>query len=115
MPTRRANVYWISNDKGAVLVRQRAMKGLLAGMTEFPSSDWIEGKVKFVPPFEAEWKRLRGVVEHTFTHFNFEMTVWAAQTITPALGGRFVHVDALEGEALPSVMRKVAAHALKAK
>ena len=115
MPTRRANVYWISNNKGAVLVRQRAMKGLLAGMTEFPSSDWIEGKAKFVPPFAAKWKRLRGVVEHTFTHFNFEMTVWSAQAKAPALGGRFVDVAALDDEALPSVMRKVAAHALKAK
>ena len=115
IPTRHAHIYWVTDGNRAVLVRQRAMKGLLAGMTEFPSSDWIEGKAKFAPPFDAAWKRLRGVVEHTFTHFNFEMTIWATQTETPALGGRFVHVDALEGEALPSVMRKVAAHALKAK
>jgi A/G-specific adenine glycosylase len=115
IPTRHAHIYWVTDGNGAVLVRQRAMKGLLAGMTEFPSSEWIEGKAKFSPPFEAKWKRLRGVVEHTFTHFKFEMTVWATQTETPALGGRFVHVDALEGEALPSVMRKVAAHALRVK
>ena len=115
VPMRRAHVYWIADGNGAVLVRQRAMKGLLAGMTEFPSSDWLEGKAAFTPPFAADWKRLRGVVEHTFTHFNFEMTVWAAQAKTPALGGRFVDVAALDDEALPSVMRKVAAHALKAK
>jgi A/G-specific adenine glycosylase len=114
VPTRRAHVYWISDHNGAVLVRQRPMKGLLAGMTEFPSSEWSEGKAAFTPPFAAEWKRLRGVVEHTFTHFNFEMTVWATRRKTPALGGRFVDIETLGDEALPSVMRKVAAHALKA-
>jgi A/G-specific adenine glycosylase len=113
VPRRHAHVFWIEDGKGAVLVRQRPMKGLLAGMTEFPSSEWSAAKSGFVAPFAADWKRLRGTVEHTFTHFHLELAVWAARRKTPALGGRFVGLDELDGEALPSVMRKVAALAMK--
>ena len=115
VPTRYGQVYWVTDNKGRVLVRQRPMRGLLAGMTEFPSSDWSERKTKFIPPIEVEWKKLHGVVEHTFTHFHLELTVWATQQKTPTLGGRFVDVAKLDNEALPSVMRKVAAHAVKPK
>ncbi|MBG1233335.1 A/G-specific adenine glycosylase [Aestuariivirga litoralis] len=115
VPTRTAHVYWVSNSKGEVLVRQRAMKGLLAGMTEFPSSTWQEGEQDFVAPFAAEWKRVPGIVEHTFTHFHFEMIVWKSVSDQPVLDGRFVPVESLMDEALPSVMRKVAAHVLKGK
>ena len=113
VPMRYGHVYWITDGKGGVLVRQRPMKGLLAGMTEFPSQDWKERKGKFQEPFTSEWKKLHGVVEHTFTHFHLELTIWTAQRKTPALNGRFVSVDQLADEALPSVMRKVAAQALK--
>ena len=113
VPTRYGQVYWITDNNGRVLVRQRPMKGLLAGMTEFPSQDWNERKEKFQEPFTGEWKKLRGIVEHTFTHFHLELTVWTAQRKSPALSGRFVEVDQLANEALPSVMRKVVAHALK--
>ncbi|MDE2385757.1 MAG: A/G-specific adenine glycosylase [Alphaproteobacteria bacterium] len=113
VPTRFAHVYWVKNAAGEVLVRQRPLKGLLAGMTEFPSSAWDERQAEFVPPFSATWKELPGVVEHTFTHFHLEMKVWQARASRPVLDGRFVAPAALDGEALPSVMRKVAAHALK--
>ena len=115
VPTRYGHVFWITDSQGRALVRQRPMKGLLAGMTEFPSQDWNEQKAKFRKPFTGEWKKLRGVVEHTFTHFHLYLTVWTAQRKTPVLDGRFVEVDQLVNEALPSVMRKVAAHALKLK
>ena len=115
IPTRRAHVYWISNAAGEVLIRQRPMKGLLAGMSEFPSSDWVEDAAEFAAPFKASWKRLPGLVEHTFTHFHFEMTVWRGHSDEAVLDGRFVTVETLMEEALPSVMRKVAAHVLKAK
>ncbi|MEO9167774.1 MAG: A/G-specific adenine glycosylase [Aestuariivirga sp.] len=113
VPTRYGHVYWIENGKGAVLTRQRLMKGLLAGMTEFPSSDWVEQRAAFAAPLDLEWKRMSGIVEHTFTHFHLELTVWRSQKKTPALNGRFVSFAELEHEALPSLMRKVVAHALK--
>ena len=115
VPTRYGNIWWVSDGAGKVLVRQRPMMGLLAGMTEFPSGDWNAKKIKFAAPFEADWKRLRGTVEHIFSHFHLELSVWTATKGEPMVGGRFVSYDELSGEALPSVMRKVAAHATKAK
>ena len=115
VPTRYGHVYWIENARGDVLVRTRATKGLLGGMTEFPSSDWIDGKrMMFAAPFEADWKKLSGLVEHTFTHFHLELTVWKTVLAKPVLDGRFVKTKVLATEALPSLMRKVAVLAMKA-
>ena len=112
--TRFGHVFWIENMKGDVLVRTRASKGLLGGMTEFPSSDWVVGqRLKFAAPFEAEWKKLTGLVEHTFTHFHLELNVWKTVVANPILDGRFVKKKVLATEALPSLMRKVAVLAMK--
>ena len=114
MPTRYGHVYWIENLKGDVLVRTRASKGLLGGMTEFPSSYWVDGKrVMFAEPFEADWKKSTGLVEHTFTHFHLKLNVWRTVVAKPVLGGRFVKKKVLATEALPALMRKVAVLAIK--
>jgi A/G-specific adenine glycosylase len=110
VPTRYGHVYWMTNSAGQVLVRARALRGLLAGMTEFPSSDWVEGGLEFAPPFKGNWKKLSGSVEHTFTHFKLELSVWALKVRAVKMDARFVSVDLLKDEALPTVMRKVAAH-----
>jgi A/G-specific adenine glycosylase len=55
------------------------------------------------------------VVSHVFTHFPLELVVYRAQlprgAIAPA-GARWIGLKDLAGEALPSLMRKVVAHAL---
>ena len=59
--------------------------------------------------------RSAGVVRHVFTHFPLELCVYMADVParTPAPAGmRWVALGALHGEALPSLMRKVVAHAL---
>jgi A/G-specific adenine glycosylase len=105
-----------------VLLRQRPGKGLLAAMTEVPGSAWSHD---FEPRRALDatprlgrtlrWRKLPGVVRHVFTHFPLELTVFTAQapkgTRAPP-GARWVLRDELAGEALPSVMRKVLAHAL---
>ncbi|MAU62068.1 MAG: A/G-specific adenine glycosylase [Parvibaculum sp.] len=65
-------------------------------------------------PLEAEWKLVPGLVEHTFTHFHLELEVYTATTrkkLVPGEGA-WVPLDEIAGEALPTVMRKVAAHAM---
>ena len=114
VPTRFGHVYWMTNTAGEVLVRARPLRGLLAGMTEFPSSEWQEAGIEFLPPFKGPWKKSSGVVEHTFTHFKLELTVWKLKVRGPKLDARFVAVDKLKDEALPTVMRKVVAHIEKA-
>jgi A/G-specific adenine glycosylase len=55
------------------------------------------------------------VVSHVFTHFPLELVVYRAEfpirTGAPA-GARWIPLADLAGEALPSLMRKVMAHAL---
>jgi len=64
---------------------------------------------------EVYWRRIPDVVRHVFTHFPLELTVYLAEfpARTPAPAGmRWVALSGLAGEALPSLMRKVVAHAL---
>jgi A/G-specific adenine glycosylase len=115
LPTRKGYAYWIMRKDGRVLLRQRPEKGLLGGMLEVPTSEWthrLPRDFAALAPVTAEWKSQPGVVKHIFTHFRLELTLLATRlSRTPRLGDdfRWVGVDELAGEALPSVMRKVVA------
>ena len=108
---------------GRVLLRQRPASGLLGAMTEVPGSDWAHDfdmarALVAAPRFDAKpkWRRLPGVVRHVFTHFPLELAVFTAPLprATKAIkGSRWVKLADLPGEALPSVMRKVLARAIK--
>jgi A/G-specific adenine glycosylase len=58
---------------------------------------------------------MAGVVRHVFTHFPLELIVYMSEvpsrTAAPK-GTKWIKVAELDGEALPSLMRKVIAHAL---
>jgi A/G-specific adenine glycosylase len=118
-PLRFGVVFWAVNDNGEVLLRRRPEKGLLGGMMEFPSTDWQSGPWNWaqagaVAPLAAEWRPLAGTVSHVFTHFHLQLAVAAAASSAPPPAGAFwCPISQLNGQALPSVMRKVAKHALK--
>jgi hypothetical protein len=63
---------------------------------------------------EVLWRPIPGVVRHVFTHFPLVLVVFsrvfAGKTPAPK-GMRWVARADIAGEALPSVMRKVLAHA----
>ena len=64
----------------------------------------------------VKWRRLPGVVTHTFTHFPLELTVYTAglpKSTRAPKGARWTKVAEISGEAFPNVMRKVIAHALE--
>jgi A/G-specific adenine glycosylase len=105
-----------------ILLRTRPEKGLLGGMTEVPTSDWLAAQddhaaLKQAPVLKAatRWHRKAGMVTHVFTHFPLELAVYtarvAAGTRAPP-GARWVEIATLVDEALPNVMRKVVAHGL---
>ena len=76
--------------------------------------DFDENTALDEAPFKAKWRRVPGVVTHVFTHFPLELIVYAATVPARSRaprGARFVALDQLGREALPSVMRKVLAHA----
>jgi A/G-specific adenine glycosylase len=105
-----------------LLVRTRAEKGLLGGMTEVPGSNWLAAQddktaLKQAPSIKgiARWHRKAGVVTHVFTHFPLELVVYTAIVAAPTRapkGMRWVPIATLRDEALPNVMRKVIAHGL---
>jgi A/G-specific adenine glycosylase len=119
VPTRRGVAFWIERADGAVLLRRRPEKGLLGGMMEVPSTQW-SAKVtdaEAQAPLAAAWKKLPGKVEHTFTHFHLELTVWLAENVIDGAlrddgDYRWTKRQDLAGEALPTVMRKVVSHVL---
>jgi A/G-specific adenine glycosylase len=119
---RHGAAFVIVRADAKVLVRSRSAQGLLGGMTEVPSSIWshdfdAKTALDHAPPLPVSrsmWRRIAGVVRHTFSHFPLELAVYriAVPTRTEAPAGtRWTAVTDLESEALPTVMRKVLAHA----
>jgi A/G-specific adenine glycosylase len=122
-PVRRGVAFVALREDGAVLLRERPLKGLLGGMLEAPSTPWADSapEVDGHAPIDSNWRELPGRVEHTFTHFHLQLEVLRADVrLDAGLNGaaapercRWVHVRDLHAAALPSVMRKVLAHALE--
>ncbi len=112
-PNRYGVAFWAERG-GAVLVRRRPEKGLLGGMAEFPSTPWretpwSEEEARREAPIAAEWRELPGAVRHGFTHFNLELKVWIGNARREHVkDGKWVGIGLLDGEALPTVMKKVA-------
>lgn len=126
-PTRRGTAFVAIRADGAVLLRTRPLRGLLGGMLEPPSSPWSEGAdgagaADAHAPIAATWRLVPGRVAHTFTHFHLELEVWRAEVgahaeLTEAASPErclWLKRRELAGAALPSVMRKVLAHAFAA-
>jgi len=121
---RRGAAFVARRSDGFVLLRTRPEKGLLGGMTEVPTTEWTKdfdesAARKSAPRFASrtspKWRRTAGIVRHVFTHFPLELAVYVADVParTPApTGTRWIAIAELAGEALPSLMRKVLAHAL---
>jgi A/G-specific adenine glycosylase len=122
---RRGAAFVVRRADGFVLVRTRPAKGLLGGMTEVPGTEWAcdfdENDIPASAPRfgsarsrkKVAWRRVPGRVRHVFTHFPLELSVHAAEVPprTPApKGTRWVKLSELDGEALPTLMRKVLKH-----
>lgn len=121
-PQKHGYVYWITDGQGSVLFERRAEKGMLAGTIGLPTSEWVEkatekthlplkltrgGKAVVGPP----WERTAVSVKHTFTHFDLELSGYAACVAQgkalEAMGGYFwVPGDRAKSLGLPTVFKK---------
>jgi A/G-specific adenine glycosylase len=125
-PTRYAIAFLALREDGQVLLRKRPEAGLLGGMLEIPSTDWADDWLSAdlalgAAPVRGDWWPVPGMVSHTFTHFRLDVMVFRA--IVPPDASltfwaspehcRWVPRRDLGQAALPSVMRKIIAHALK--
>jgi A/G-specific adenine glycosylase len=123
---RRGAAFVALRADGGLLVRTRPARGLLGGMTEVPTTEFLadfdeSAALDQAPGLGAggaarrtRWRRLPGAVTHAFTHFPLELLVFRAKVPadTAAPGGmRWIAASEVRGAALPSLMRKVLAHA----
>ena len=102
--------FWVLDADGGVLLRQRAIKGLLGGMTELPGTPWraepwAADEALAHAPLPAAW-RPAGQVRHGFTHFELIIDLLAVRVPAIEAEGFVRPVTALDEAALPSVMRK---------
>ena len=111
-PKKSAHVYWLEHA-GRVMVRRRPEKGLLGGLLEFPSSPWQERGAEMEPsehiPVAANWQATGQCIRHVFTHFELELHIHRAKLESiPNMELDWRAISELEGEALPTLMKKVA-------
>jgi len=73
-PTRHGYVYWISDNKGRIMVHKRPEKGLLGGMYGLPTSEWVEDKKHLshlsFTNINPKKNKKNEHIKHIFTHFN---------------------------------------------
>ena len=114
-PLRKGVVFWLERADGALLLRRRPEEGLLGGLMEFPSTDWRSDSWELdealaSAPCRAAWQEVAGIVTHGFTHFELELTVVRARLARGKPAGVWAQPEELGRHALPTLMRRVAAH-----
>ena len=108
----------VLDSQARILLRTRAGKGLLAGMAEVPNVDWSAGAGSLgAAPLQAEWRRLNQPVIQVFTHIDLRMEIAVARlpaTAPAPEGMRWVSLERLGDEPLPTLFRKVIEAGLRA-
>ncbi len=109
-PFRYGVHFWLTDFEGRVLLCRRPDAGLLGGTTALPGPDWrtepwTEDEALAQAPMPGPWNKL-GTVRHGFTHMELRIGVYAAQVGEIAAEGFLCPVEALDDQALSSVMRK---------
>ncbi len=101
-----------AND--AVLLRRRPEAGLLAAMSEPPGAPWRDDpwtvdEALAHAPLSATWRQCAEPARHVFTHFALEVIVFVADVTQccEIAGHWWADLNALDAQALPSVMHKV--------
>lgn len=118
-PVRMGAAYVAVDGGDSVLLRKRPPEGLLGGMSEVPTTNWTSnhdgGTGIDHAPFTADWQPC-GTVTHVFTHFELRLSVYRADLAMRPSGdnGWWVPVTILDGEALPTVMKKAISAAIPA-
>ena len=116
-PQRYGLCFLMLDKTGRIALEKRPEKGLLGGMVQVPTSDWLGAPFDArdaisMAPLKGKWRQLDGNVTHVFTHFALHLTVFAATGVKADARYQWTEIDNLGNVALPSVMRKVVEHGL---
>ncbi|MGI4851525.1 MAG: A/G-specific adenine glycosylase [Janthinobacterium lividum] len=118
-PTRYAVAFIISNDQDETLFGRRPETGLLGGMMEIPTTAWRSEpwhdlhEAYACAPFDCQWQADTRKAFHSFTHFNFDITVVRGRfesslTIDDLPSSlKWVKLEDFTKLALPTVMKKI--------
>ena len=105
-PQRSGSVYWIENGQGGVLLHRRPEKGMLGGMTGFPTSDWCKSGNDFSAP--ENLKTHTEKVKHSFTHFDLTLEIKSGQGDLKITEDYFWHpVEEIGSIGFPTLFKKV--------
>lgn len=115
-PKRKGAAFVIENEAGAIYLRKRPDTGLLATMSEMPTTDWNsnqDGQTGMDgAPIALDWQH-KGDIHHVFTHFELTLNVYYAKiskdqnTGSALQSGWWSNQDEIGQEALPNLMKKV--------
>lgn len=112
-PERCCVMFWLQNPAGEVLLRKRAERGLLGGMTELPSTLWRDGdwpdagEIEMHQPLGVKWVAVDGEAIHVFTHFRLTIRVLRGTCKKGAnADGLWVLPADFAKHALPTVIKK---------
>lgn len=116
-PIRYTTAFVFTDRQGRFFLRRREEEGLLAGMMEVPSTQWLKSKKteENTPPFVKKgitYKTLPGDVRHVFTHFELRVqVVYLPKKDLAIQDGVWVAKDNLNNQALPTLMKKIITYA----
>jgi A/G-specific adenine glycosylase len=113
-PLRHGVAFWLTRRGDDVFLRRRPEKGLFGGMIEIPSTPWRTNPWNLAEavahaPADVAWSMLPGTVLHGFTHFRLELVIVSG---VGAADGLWSRIDRLGEHALPTLMKKIARHAI---
>ena len=105
-PVKEFAVVVLRDAKGRFAVRRRPETGLLAGLYEFPNIEGRHSETALKTAFRADRIRKAGTARHVFTHVEWNMTLYLAETADPPGGFEWVPRAALQTEtAIPSAFK----------
>ena len=113
--TRFGIVFWVEHPSGAILLRKRPDRGMLGGMTEIVSSEWLTEPIpasqidKHAPIPNADWSPIGEKIQHTFSHFKLELRIYKSKGIIQPKGAFWCPLEKLAAQPFPTLMKKIVA------
>ncbi len=104
-PQKIGDVYIIANETGHMLFHRRDDKGLLGGMVGLPTSAWATEKPEPLSFVEGAIP-LNTKVQHVFTHFDLELSLYTATVTNHPPEGFFWADPYNEQDNLPTAFKK---------
>ena len=105
-PVKRFAVVVLRDTAGRFAVRRRPETGLLAGLYEFPNTEGDPAPTALKTAFLARKIAKAGTARHVFTHVEWDMTLYLAETDRPSDAFEWVTAAELSGRtAIPGAFK----------